>query len=183
MLWLRKLVSDAEAYTSSLSGSVRPANRDRPSWMNFHLASAVAPGTRLVVAIAPEFTIGFVRPSAPRSIALERVERQPGGVHPDLLADLLGAEGLTDQGEHERLGDAHDAQRRTEGDDDNERQDRAHDHRHDDAGVALAVCRAAHCKERHDCAVMGQGVERSRAEHGDPVQQRRINAVLGCVRR
>ena len=31
MLWLRKLVSDAEAYTSSLSGSVRPANRDNPS--------------------------------------------------------------------------------------------------------------------------------------------------------
>src|SRR5262245_29773705 len=38
----------------------------------------------------------------------QRVERQPGGVHADLLADLFGAQGLTDQGEDERLGDAHD---------------------------------------------------------------------------
>ena len=69
MLWLRKLVSEADAYTSSFSGRFRPANRDRPSWMNCHLASAVAPGTRLVVAIAPAFTIGFVRPSVLRSTA------------------------------------------------------------------------------------------------------------------
>ena len=76
--------------------------------MNRHLASAVAPGTRLVVAIAPAFTIGFVRPSALRSIGRERVERQPGGVHAELLARLLRAERLADQREHERLGHAHD---------------------------------------------------------------------------
>ena len=31
MLWFLKLVSDAEVYTSSFRGSVRPAKRDRPS--------------------------------------------------------------------------------------------------------------------------------------------------------
>ena len=91
MLWLRKLVSEADAYTSSFSGSFRPANRDKPSWMNCHLASAVAPGTRLVVAIAPAFTIGFVRPSGLRSIAGEGIERQPGAVRPELLTRLLRA--------------------------------------------------------------------------------------------
>ena len=59
--------------------------------MNFHFASRVAPGTRLVVAIAPEFTIGFVRPSVAALDAFERVERPPGGVHADFLADLLPA--------------------------------------------------------------------------------------------
>jgi hypothetical protein len=38
----------------------------------------------------------------------ERVERQPRGIHPELAAGLLVAQRLTDQGEHERLGDAHD---------------------------------------------------------------------------
>ena len=38
----------------------------------------------------------------------ERVEREPGGVHPEPAARLLVAERLTDQREHERLGDAHD---------------------------------------------------------------------------
>ena len=33
-----------------------------PLQMNSHFASVDEPGTRLVVAIAPAFTIGFVRP-------------------------------------------------------------------------------------------------------------------------
>jgi len=71
------LVSDAEAETSSLSGSLRPANHDNPSWMNLHLSSRLAPGTRLVVAIAPEFTIGFVRPSGLRSIPSSELNARP----------------------------------------------------------------------------------------------------------
>ena len=37
----------------------------------------MAPGTRLVVAIAPEFTIGFVRPSAPRSMPSSELKASP----------------------------------------------------------------------------------------------------------
>ena len=76
--------------------------------MNFHLASAVAPGTRLVVAIAPALTIGFVRPSALRSIAASELNGKPGGVRAELLARLLRADRLADQREHERLRHAHD---------------------------------------------------------------------------
>src|SRR5215475_13776436 len=42
--------------------------------MNFHLASTVVPGTRLVVAMAPAFTIGLVRPSTLRAPALESLK-------------------------------------------------------------------------------------------------------------
>ena len=45
--------------------------------MNFHLALRVAPGTRLVVAIAPEFTIGFVRPSGFRSMPSSELNARP----------------------------------------------------------------------------------------------------------
>ena len=76
--------------------------------MNFHFASVVAPGTRLVVAIAPAFTIGLVRPVDAAFDRRERVERQPGGVGADLRAKLLGAELLAHQREHERLRHAHD---------------------------------------------------------------------------
>jgi hypothetical protein len=41
---------------------------------------------------------------------LERVEREPGGVHADAPADLLAPELLADEGVEERLGDAHDRQ-------------------------------------------------------------------------
>ena len=77
MLWLRALVSDAERYVSSSSESSRPANRERPSRTTSHFASASAPGTRLVAAIAPGFTIGFVRPSALRSIADRELNARP----------------------------------------------------------------------------------------------------------
>ena len=41
------------------------------------MSSAVAPGTRLVVAIAPAFTIGFVRPSSLRSTAASELNGSP----------------------------------------------------------------------------------------------------------
>ena len=45
--------------------------------MNFHLAVVVSPGTRLVVAIAPAFTIEFVRPSGLLSIAASELKGSP----------------------------------------------------------------------------------------------------------
>ena len=45
--------------------------------MNCHRASLVSPGTRLVVAIAPAFTIGLVRPSALRSTAASELNGSP----------------------------------------------------------------------------------------------------------
>ena len=45
--------------------------------MNFHLASTVAPGTRLVVAIAPALTIGFVRPLGLRSMPATELNAYP----------------------------------------------------------------------------------------------------------
>ena len=65
-----KLVSEADRYTSSFTDSVRPAKRDRPSWMNFQRSSMVLPGARLVVAIAPALTIGLERPSGERSMPI-----------------------------------------------------------------------------------------------------------------
>ena len=75
-------MADAEAYTSSLSGSGRPANRDSPSWTNSHFAARVSPGTRLVVAIAPELTIGFVRPSGFRSMPSRELNANPVALTP-----------------------------------------------------------------------------------------------------
>ena len=48
--------------------------------MNFHLASSVAPGTRLVVAMAPGFTIDEARP--------------PGGEQPVALGREQAREAL-----------------------------------------------------------------------------------------
>ena len=50
---------------------------------------------------------------------------------------------------------------------------------HDDVEIALAVRRAADREQGHDRAVVRQAVERAGADHGDPVHQRRIDAVLG----
>lgn len=61
---------------------MRPAKRDRPSRTNVHFAARVRPGTRLVVAIAPEFTIGFVRPSAFRSIPSRELNASPVALTP-----------------------------------------------------------------------------------------------------
>src|SRR5262249_47421815 len=85
MLLLRKFVSSADLSTSSFIGSLRPANLDRPSWINFHLASRVAPGTRLVVAIAPAFTMGLVRPSDVRSMPATELNAKPVAFAPSFL--------------------------------------------------------------------------------------------------
>ena len=45
--------------------------------MNFHLASRFSPGTRLVVAMAPELTIGFDRPSGLRSMPASELKAIP----------------------------------------------------------------------------------------------------------
>src|SRR5262245_46559367 len=50
--------------------------------MNRHLSSTVPPGTRLVVAIAPAFTIGLVRPSALRSMAAIELNGRPVALAP-----------------------------------------------------------------------------------------------------
>ncbi len=108
MPWFLKLVSDAEAYTSSFTASGRPAKRDSPSWMNCHRASGVAPGTRLVVAMAPEFTMGFVRPSGLCSTAASELKGSPVALTPSLSRTSSRAQRLAHQREHERLGHAHD---------------------------------------------------------------------------
>ncbi len=76
--------------------------------MNLHLASASAPGTRLVVAIAPAFTIGFVRPSSRCSIAASELNGSPVPFTPSFVARCFRAEHVADQREDERLGHAHD---------------------------------------------------------------------------
>ena len=108
MLWLRSFVCDADSYTSSSSESARPANRDTPSRMNRHFSSTLAPGTRLVVAIAPEFTIGFVRPSSLCSIAVSELNGRPVPLTPTRSRSSSGAEDVADEGEDERLDHAHD---------------------------------------------------------------------------
>ena len=89
----------------------RPANRDNPSWIRCHRSSAVPPGMRLVVAIAPGFTIGFVRPPGPRSTAATELNGRPVAFDADPLARPLAAERLAGEREDERLRDAHDRER------------------------------------------------------------------------
>ena len=57
--------------------SVRPAKRESPSHRNCHLCSRFDPGRRLVVASAPELTIGFSRPSSLRSTAVIESKGNP----------------------------------------------------------------------------------------------------------
>jgi hypothetical protein len=54
------LVAASDAYTRSSSSSLRPAKHDKPSRTRFQRSAAEAPATRLVVAIAPELTMGLV---------------------------------------------------------------------------------------------------------------------------
>ena len=61
------------------------------------------------MAIAPELTIGFVRPSALRSTAASELNGSPGAVDADAASRASSApEPLADEREHERLGHAHD---------------------------------------------------------------------------
>jgi len=71
MPWLRAFVADADAYTSSSKPRSRPAKRESPS------RSESQRPARLVVAMAPELTIGFVRPSALRSTAAMELNGRP----------------------------------------------------------------------------------------------------------
>ncbi len=59
-----------------------------------HFSPAVAPGTRLVVAMAPGFTIGFVRPSALRSTAASELNGRPVALTPSLSPRLVRPHGL-----------------------------------------------------------------------------------------
>ena len=65
--------------------------------MNDQRAAASAPGARLVAAIAPELTMGFVRPSGLRSIAarlrldLVGLPEDEGGILPDALEATIRA--------------------------------------------------------------------------------------------
>ena len=77
MPWLRRFVAASEAYTASSRASGRPAKRDRPSTMCAHFSSAVAPGTRLVVAIAPALAIGLVSRRSLSSTAITELNGRP----------------------------------------------------------------------------------------------------------
>src|SRR5579883_2642850 len=58
--------------------------------MKSHFSSAVAPGARLVVAIAPAFTIGFVRPSPLRSTAANELNGRPVAFAPSFSRACSG---------------------------------------------------------------------------------------------
>jgi hypothetical protein len=58
--------------------------------MNCHFSSAVAPGTRLVVAMAPAFTIGLVRPSGLCSTAASELNGRPVALAPIFLRASSG---------------------------------------------------------------------------------------------
>ena len=45
--------------------------------MKAHRSSVLVPGTRPTVAIAPELTIGFVRPRSPCSMAVRELNARP----------------------------------------------------------------------------------------------------------
>jgi hypothetical protein len=90
MLRFRWLVSDADSYTSPSIESVRPEKRESASRMSSHLASAVEPGTRLVVAIAPGLTIEFVLPSSPCSTAFSESKGRPVLFTPSLSRACSG---------------------------------------------------------------------------------------------
>ena len=77
MLRLRALLAETDVKMSSSRDNIRPAKRDSPSWMKRHFAATLSPGARPVVAIAPALTIGFVRPSASRSIPVSELKAWP----------------------------------------------------------------------------------------------------------
>ncbi len=72
MAWLRSLVAASERYTSSSTVSLRPAKASWMARMRAHFSSAVLPSTRLVVAMAPGFTKGFI--SFPRICSMATME-------------------------------------------------------------------------------------------------------------
>jgi hypothetical protein len=57
--------------------SWRPANLDSRPRIDSHFSSDVAPGARLVVAIAPAFTSGFIVRAALSSTAISELKGKP----------------------------------------------------------------------------------------------------------
>jgi hypothetical protein len=108
MLRLRKLVFDADSYTSSLTESVRPAKRDRPSWRKRHFVRFGLAGCqarrrdgagvdhRIRAAIAGAFDAG------------QELNAYPVAFAPSRFACAGRADQVAHQREHERLGHAHD---------------------------------------------------------------------------
>ena len=74
---LRSLVATSDSYTSSSIVNRRPANRDIAATMLSNFSSAVVPGTRLVVAMAPALTNGFIVRSALSSMAITELKGRP----------------------------------------------------------------------------------------------------------
>src|SRR5262249_55997336 len=62
----------------------------RAARTNGERAAGVTPGTRLAVAIAPGFTIGFVRPSVLRSTASVELNGNPVAFTPSLVRASSG---------------------------------------------------------------------------------------------
>jgi len=58
--------------------------------MKFHLWAAVDQGTRLVVAMVPAFTIGFVRPSGLRSTPASELNGNPVAFAPSFARAASG---------------------------------------------------------------------------------------------
>jgi hypothetical protein len=71
------LVATSDSYTSSSITNRRPANRDIAATMLSNFSSAAVPGTRLVVAMAPALTKGFIVRSALSSIAITELNGRP----------------------------------------------------------------------------------------------------------
>src|SRR5271166_531182 len=81
---LRSLVAVSDSYTSSSITNRRPANRDSAARMLANFSSAVEPGTRLVVAMAPALTSGFIVRSALSSMAITELKGRPVLLTPSL---------------------------------------------------------------------------------------------------
>jgi hypothetical protein len=73
-----------------------------------NFSSAVVPGTRPVVAMAPALTRGFIVRSALSSIAITELKGRPGAIDAKFVTRLLVTKGTADQGEDEQFGDALD---------------------------------------------------------------------------
>ena len=88
MPWLHVVAFGRRAVDVVLRERPRPAKRRGRPRMTAPSPSAVTPGTRLVVAIAPAFTIGLVGPRGPAR-RREGVEREAGALTPVRAAPPL----------------------------------------------------------------------------------------------
>ena len=61
-----------------------------------------------MAAIAPALTMGLVRPSGLRSMASSELKGRPVLFAPEPVVCGVRPDGVADEGEDERLGDAHD---------------------------------------------------------------------------